>query len=57
MARAAIRAMREPTFDMVKCGHGAGWHGGIDGDKPCEEEAAGTLWKKMIDKASPAECK
>ncbi len=47
----AIAAMREPTDAMAARGHGAGWHGGIEGDPEPEAEAAASLWRAMIDAA------
>lgn len=50
-AGAAITAMREPTQAMLERGRGAGWHGGIEGYWPAEEESAKALFCDMIDEA------
>lgn len=51
VARKAIEAMREPTGTMVACAHGAGWHGGIEGDKAIEGEFGAAIYRAMIDVA------
>ncbi len=43
---------KEPTKTMLECGHGAGWHGGIEGLHDAEEEFAHMLWGRML-AASP----
>lgn len=50
-ARAALKAMREPTEAMKRCGIQAGWSGVIDGSAPLEQDAAAELWGRMIDAA------
>jgi hypothetical protein len=55
-ARAAIRAMREPTEDMLVAGAivevDTGW-GGRGSYKPVGDAYRETRWKQMIDAASP----
>lgn len=50
-ARAALEAIRKPSQAMRECGHMAGWHGGIEGFDEGEEDAAESLWERMIDAA------
>jgi hypothetical protein len=58
LARAAIRAMREPTEDMLDAGAivevDTGW-GGRGSYKPVGDAYRETRWKQMIDAASPPE--
>lgn len=50
-ARAGVEAMLTPTQAMKERGHGAGWHGGIEGLHDAEEEFASYLYVAMIDEA------
>jgi hypothetical protein len=57
-ARAAIRAMREPTEAMLDAGAivevDTGW-GGRGSYKPVGDAYRETRWKQMVDAASPPE--
>lgn len=50
-ARAAIKAMREPTEAMRQCGVHGQWSGVIEGIPEDERDAATSLWQAMIDAA------
>lgn len=41
----------QATKEMRECGHDFGFHGNIDGDHPCEEDAAADLYERMVAKA------
>ena len=51
MARAAISAMREPTYAMADKSVHAGWSGVIEGDIELELDSGIGLYQAMIDEA------